>query len=149
MLLIGDLVVKIWGIWSLRDGLPDIVNFRSAWLTPVHPNKLKLLKWKKYVYLFVSSSNINWCIPFALQPSSFVLVAERFCPSHSKGKGVLYLPIGKFQNVSHFRILSLKMETLNRPNFNEIDEMTCITHTWWSPGETFKWKNSWFNKVVF
>ena len=30
------------------------------------------------------------------------------------------------------------METLNRPSFNEIGEMTCITHAWLSPGETLK-----------
>jgi len=52
---------------------------------------------------------------------------DNFCP--------LY---GKFQNVNHFRILSFKMVTLNRPSFNEIGEMTCITHAWLSPGETLK-----------
>ena len=31
------------------------------------------------------------------------------------------------------------MQTLNRPSFNEIGEMTCITHAWLSPGETLKY----------
>ena len=31
------------------------------------------------------------------------------------------------------------METLNRPSFNKIGEMTCITHAWLSPGETLKY----------
>ena len=30
------------------------------------------------------------------------------------------------------------METLNRPSFNKISQMTCITHAWLSPGETVK-----------
>ena len=61
---------------------------------------------------------------------------DNFCPLYEKSKGGGLSPPGKFQNVNHFRILRFKMETLNRPSFNEIGEMTCITHAWLSPGET-------------
>ena len=63
---------------------------------------------------------------------------DNFCPLYEKSKGGGLSPSGKFQNVNHFRILSFKMETSNRPSFNEIGEMTCITHAWLSPGETLK-----------
>ena len=61
---------------------------------------------------------------------------DNFCPLYEKRKGGGLSPPGKFQNVNHFRILSFKMETLNRPSFNEICEMTCITHASLSPRET-------------
>ena len=61
---------------------------------------------------------------------------DNFCPLHEKRKGGGLSPPRKFQNMNHFRIFSFKMETFNRPSFNEICEMTCITHAWLSPRET-------------
>ena len=63
---------------------------------------------------------------------------DNFCPLYEKSKGGSLSPPGKFQNVNHFRILSFKMETLNRPSFNEIGEMTCIT-LWLSPLKCRVW----------
>ena len=113
------------------------VNFESAWLTPVHPNELKRLKQNAKVRIFICIEqqyqlmNSLWTAAFCF----WCLWQDDFCPASQLSKGGALSSSGKSQTVNHFRILSFKIETLNWPSFNEIGEMTCITHAWISPWE--------------
>ena len=80
----------------------------------------------KYVHLFVSSININWCIPFALQLSIFGACSWKFSALPIKKiRGVLHPPL-KIPKCEPLQNLSFRLENLNWPSFNEIGEMTCI-----------------------